>query len=98
MDPRITLDIPGRCVVRRLKKTSLTKREFELISRLLTGETVSAETLAQEVFYGATVSAVRFTIHMLRKKLEGPEAYPVMIRCIWGKGYRLSLENMDVQH
>lgn len=98
MDPRITFDFHGRCIIRHNQKTSLSLREFQLLSRLVQeqGHSVPIEVLAREALGGKNQLAVRLSIRTLRKKLEGPEGYPEMIRTHRGYGYRLSIENMII--
>lgn len=95
MDPRITFDFHGRCIIRRGRKINLTGKEFKLMSRLMDGQSVSMLTLSNETLKEYSRLAVYSGIQTLRRKLEGPEKYPEMIRTR-ADGYRLSIENMYI--
>ncbi len=96
MDPRITFDFHGRCIIRQNEKINLTGTQFKLMSRMIRGDSVSIEVLRHEILDDVSADSLRRSMSALRCKLQGPEGYPEMIKNDYGHGYRLSIENMDI--
>ncbi len=73
----------------------LTDREYALFARLMAGrgETLTPATLYEDVWGEAYLASSSNTVivHIanLRRKLEKDPSGPVLIRTVWGKGYRI---------
>lgn len=73
----------------------LTDREYALFARLAEsrGESVSPATLYEDVwgepYLSSSSNTVIVHIANLRRKLERDPSGPVLIRTVWGKGYRI---------
>ena len=85
----ITLDAENMTVTCAGKPVSLSTRELELLSYLMThaGQTLSRERIYRDVWkteYG-DVSAVAINIKNLRLKVDSEWKY---IKTVWGQGYR----------
>lgn len=76
------------------KRIELTDTEYELLLLFVThrGQIFSAERLYESVwnepyYYGAN-NTIMVHIRNLRRKIEKDPANPLLIRTIWGRGYR----------
>ncbi|PWN05004.1 DNA-binding response regulator [Nocardioides silvaticus] len=86
----ITLDPARREVFRGARYVPLARKEFAVLAELLMadGATVSAERLLEKVWdehADPFTSAVRLTVHKLRRKLGEPP----LVETVTGVGYRL---------
>lgn len=91
-DGDLVLDPFARSVSRGSESLSLTGREFDLLSYLMShpGVVVSRETLMADVWgwdFGDD-STVTVHIRRLRNKIEVDPASPTRIITVWGAGYR----------
>ncbi len=91
-DGDLALDPSARSVSRGSESLSLTGREFDLLSYLMShpGVVVSRETLMADVWgwdFGDD-STVTVHIRRLRNKIEVDPASPTRIITVWGSGYR----------
>lgn len=87
---------PEEGTVYRLgERIQLTEREYELFVRLCKsrGENLSPATLYEDVwgepYLSSSSNTVIVHIANLRRKLEKDPSSPVLIRTVWGKGYRI---------
>jgi DNA-binding response OmpR family regulator len=92
----ITLDTSARRATRDGIELSLTVRELDLLSFLMTnpGRAFNRAELMQQVWgwtYGDQ-STVTVHVRRLREKVEKDPTNPTLIRTVWGIGYRLELE------
>lgn len=84
-----------RAVYRAGERVVLTDREYELFARLARerGECLSPAVLYEDVWGEAYLASSSNTVivHIanLRRKLEKDPSSPVVIRTVWGKGYRI---------
>ncbi len=83
-----------RTVLRGGKPLDLTDTEFELLLLLVSnrGQNFSAERLYETVwgepyYYGAN-NTVMVHIRNLRRKIEKDSKNPVLVKTVWGRGYR----------
>ena len=82
-------------VYREGERVVLTDREYALFARLCQGrgQNLSPATLYEdvwgEVYLASSSNTVIVHIANLRRKLEKDPASPVLIRTVWGKGYRI---------
>lgn len=88
------VDIGRRLVLREGKEVSLTAREFDLLTYLITHprQALSRGDLLEAV-WGYTFgdpSTVTVHVRRLRGKLETDPAHPELIQTVWGVGYRWS--------
>ncbi|MDT0449364.1 response regulator transcription factor [Streptomyces hesseae] len=88
----LALDTTGRRATRNGTDLALTLREFDLLAFLLRhpGRACTREELMREVWgwdFG-DVSTVTVHVRRLRAKIEDDPANPVLIRTVWGVGYR----------
>ncbi len=91
-DGDLVIDPSARSVSRGLESLSLTGREFDLLTYLMShpGVVVSRETLMADVWgwdFGDD-STVTVHIRRLRNKIETDPAAPTRIVTVWGAGYR----------
>lgn len=91
-DGDLVIDPSARSVVRGSESLSLTGREFDLLTYLMShpGVVVSRETLMVDVWgwdFGDD-STVTVHIRRLRNKIEADPAAPTRIITVWGAGYR----------
>lgn len=90
----ITLDVLHRRVHVHGHPVSLTKIEFDLLSFFLMhpDEALTRERLLREVWGYKTGATTTVTVHVrrLREKLEDDPAQPMLLRTVWGVGYRFS--------
>lgn len=91
-DGDLVLDPSARSLTRGSESLSLTGREFDLLSYLMShpGVVVSRETLMSDVWgwdFGDD-STVTVHIRRLRNKIEVDPASPNRIITVWGAGYR----------
>lgn len=92
----IALDPAARTASKDGHELALTLREFDLLAYLLArpGEAISRERLMHEVWgweFG-DLSTVTVHVRRLRGKIETDPAKPVLIRTVWGVGYRFEAE------
>uniref|UniRef100_A0AAU2UZW5 Response regulator transcription factor n=1 Tax=Streptomyces sp. NBC_00003 TaxID=2903608 RepID=A0AAU2UZW5_9ACTN len=92
----IALDPAARTASKDGNELALTLREFDLLAYLLArpGEAISRERLMHEVWgweFG-DLSTVTVHVRRLRGKIETDPAKPVLIRTVWGVGYRFEAE------
>ncbi|MFE3182156.1 response regulator transcription factor [Streptomyces violascens] len=92
----IALDPAARTASKDGSELALTLREFDLLAYLLArpGEAISRERLMHEVWgweFG-DLSTVTVHVRRLRGKIETDPAKPVLIRTVWGVGYRFEAE------
>ncbi len=84
-----------RAVLREGERVVLTDREYELFARLARerGVCLSPAVLYEDVWGEAYLASSSNTVivHIanLRRKLERDPSSPVVIRTVWGKGYRI---------
>ncbi|GAA2438624.1 hypothetical protein GCM10010388_29130 [Streptomyces mauvecolor] len=93
----IALDPAARTASKDGNELALTLREFDLLAYLLArpGEAISRERLMHEVWgweFG-DLSTVTVHVRRLRGKIETDPAKPVLIRTVWGVGYRFETES-----
>ena len=89
----VTIDFGRRRVTRREREILLTRREFELLERLVQarGDVVTRRDLMTDVWGEATSDAeasLEVIIGRLRRKLGGPDSRP-LIRTLRGIGYAI---------
>ena len=92
---RITVDPRARQATRDGQELSLTVRELDLLTFLMShpGRAFTREQLMSEVWgwtYGDQ-STVTVHVRRLREKVEDDPTNPTLIRTVWGIGYRLEL-------
>ncbi|WP_438290720.1 response regulator transcription factor [Streptomyces sp. HUAS TT7] len=92
----IALDPAARTASKDGNELALTLREFDLLAYLLArpGEAISRERLMHEVWgweFG-DLSTVTVHVRRLRGKIETDPAKPVLIRTVWGVGYRFEAD------
>ncbi len=91
----ITWDPAGCALYRGGERVVLTDREYALFARLAQsrGENVTPATLYEDVwgepYLASSSNTVIVHIANLRRKLEADPSGPVLIRTVWGKGYRI---------
>ncbi len=84
-----------RAVLKNGNRVVLTDREYELFARLARerGECLSPAVLYEDVwgetYLASSSNTVIVHIANLRRKLESDPSSPVVIRTVWGKGYRI---------
>ena len=93
----LTLDEPGRHVLRDGAPLPLSPTEYELMKYLMLhlGQAVSREELLNQVWgFGTAVEtrATDDTVRRLRQKLNG---CGVVIEAVWGYGFRLKAEGAE---
>ncbi len=93
----VVVDLGRRRVTRRDQEVLLTRREFELLERLMQagGNVVSRRELIADVWGDAAKDAeasLEVIVGRLRRKLGGPEGRPV-IRTLRGIGYALDRDD-----
>jgi two-component system response regulator ResD len=91
----VTVDTAARQASRDGQKLALTVRELDLLSFLLAhpGRAFTRAELMQQVWgwtYGDQ-STVTVHVRRLREKVEDDPTNPLLIRTVWGIGYRLEL-------
>jgi two-component system copper resistance phosphate regulon response regulator CusR len=89
----LTIDVPGRRVLRRGREITLTSREYALLEYLArhAGEVVGRADIAEHVWdehYDAFSNVVDVYVQRLRRKLDTPGT-PSIIRTRRGQGYQL---------
>jgi DNA-binding response OmpR family regulator len=93
----LSLDVVKRTITRDGERVELTVREFEVLECLmrLSGQVVSRETLAREVWQEARTSSLDNVIDVhvtrLRRKVDSAQA-PSLIQTVRGIGFTLSLD------
>lgn len=91
----IRIDFAAGTVYRKEVSVVLTDIEHRILCLLATraGETIDTRTLYESVwnepYLDSSASTVMVHIRNLRKKLEDDPANPVIIRTVWGRGYRI---------
>ena len=90
----LTLDEPGRHILRDGVPMPLSPTEYEVLKYLMlrTGKAVSREELLNQVWgFGSAVEtrATDDTVRRLRQKIDGSHA---VIEAVWGYGFRLKAE------
>lgn len=90
----VVMDVGHRRVTVSGQPIALTALEFKLLAFFLMhpDEPITRERLLQEVWgygTGSTVT-VTVTVRRLREKIEADPADPMLIRTVWGVGYRFS--------
>ena len=91
----LTLDEPGRHILRDGVPMPLSPTEYEVLKYLMlrTGKAVSREELLNQVWgFGSAVEtrATDDTVRRLRQKIDGSHA---TIEAVWGYGFRLKAED-----
>lgn len=94
----LEIDLPGRRVLTGDQPSSLSGREFELLTRLLEarGEVVTRGALIEDI-WGAdrgTEAVLDATVHRLRRKLEDDAGDPRFLTTVRGVGYRLEADGI----
>lgn len=88
------VDFENQKVYRAGEEVVLTEKEFALLAYLMrhAGQTLDNRTLYENAWHEPYLpsSANTVTVHILklRKKLEEDPSHPVMLRTVWGEGYR----------
>lgn len=98
---RLRIDLLHRHIRTRDNQfLQLTPGEFSLLAGLLAqrGQVVSRSTLLAGLHPGhqeptGDLRTVDTLVVRMRRKLESDPAHPVLIQTVYGKGYRLALEN-----
>jgi DNA-binding response OmpR family regulator len=89
----VTLDTAGRFATRGSEALALTTREFDLLAFLMAhpGRAFSRAELMQHVWGWTFGDQSTVTVHVrrLREKVEDDPTSPVLIKTVWGIGYRL---------
>lgn len=90
----LTLDVPGRHILRDGVPISLSPTEYEVLKYLMlrVGQAVSREELLNQVWgFGSAVEtrATDDTVRRLRQKIDGSHA---VIEAVWGYGFRLKAD------
>ncbi len=92
VDDDLVVDIAARRAVLGGIELSLTTREFDLLTFLMTnpGQAFSREELLERVWGWDFGDHSTVTVHVrrLREKVESDSAHPVRIATVWGIGYR----------
>ena len=99
-DPRkaigeLSIDLPARRVWRGEQEVDLTRKEFDLLARLVqdAGRVVTREALMSDVWdmnwFGST-KTLDVHIAWLRRKLGDDPAHPTYIHTVRGVGFRLA--------
>lgn len=84
-----------KSVYKQGERVELTEREYLLFARLASsrGENLTPATLYEDVwgetYLASSSNTVIVHIANLRRKLEKEPSSPVLIRTVWGKGYRV---------
>lgn len=84
-----------RAVYRSGEKVTLTEREYELFACMASsrGQNLSPASLYEEVwketYLPSSSNTVIVHVANLRRKLEKDPSSPMLIRTVWGKGYRI---------
>ncbi len=90
----VVMDVGHRRVTVAGQPIALTALEFKLLAFFLMhpDEPLTRERLLQEVWgYGTgSTATVTVTVRRLREKIEADPADPMLIRTVWGVGYRFS--------
>jgi two-component system response regulator ResD len=91
----ITVDTAARVATRDGAELALTTREFDLLAFLMAhpGRAFSRAELMQNVWGWTFGDQSTVTVHVrrLREKVEDDPTSPVLIKTVWGIGYRLEL-------
>jgi two-component system response regulator ResD len=89
----VTIDTAGRFATRGDEPLALTTREFDLLAFLMAhpGRAFSRAELMQHVWGWTFGDQSTVTVHVrrLREKVEDDPTSPVLIKTVWGIGYRL---------
>jgi DNA-binding response OmpR family regulator len=89
----VILDTAARVATRDDAELSLTTREFDLLAFLMAhpGRAFSRGELMQQVWGWTFGDQSTVTVHVrrLREKIEDDPTAPVLIKTVWGIGYRL---------
>ena len=91
----ILLDSKHRCAVKAGKRVPLTDKEYAIMRFFVEhrGEIVGNKDLYEDVWEDSYLpsdgNTVMVHILNLRKKLEDDANHPVLIKTIWGKGYKV---------
>lgn len=90
----VVLDTGRRRVEVNGEQVFLTALEFNLLSYFLThpGQAISRECLLESVWGYSVGGTATVTVHVrrIREKIEENPADPMLIRTVWGIGYRFS--------
>lgn len=89
----LSVDLAMRLAVLAGRPLSLTNLEFDLLAYLMqhAGAVLSREQLLADVWGFEVGSLDTVTVHIrrLRKKIELDASRPLLLRTVWGSGYRL---------
>ena len=89
----VTLDTAARVAARNGAELALTTREFDLLAFLMAhpGRAFSRAELMQHVWGWTFGDQSTVTVHVrrLREKIEDDPTSPLLIKTVWGIGYRL---------
>lgn len=97
-----TLDPAARTVTHQGRELSLTVREFDLLAFLLRwpNQAFSREDLIKAVWgwdFG-DLSTVTVHVRRLREKIEVNPTKPLLLKTVWGVGYRLETSTSERPH
>ncbi len=97
---RLVVDRFSRTLMDGEEPVTLTRREFELLDRLLAanGQVVRREQLLTDI-WGAgqnNEAVLDATVHRLRQKLERDPGQPAILTTVRGIGYRLAVKRIRV--
>ena len=91
------LDFDACILKKNDKKIPLAAKEYDVLAWLAKhpGKTTDAETIYENVWGNfGDLSAVAVYISRLRKKIEDDPEHPTYIESVYGKGYRINIENI----
>jgi len=96
----IKLSLRNRQVTRNGEKINLSLKEFDLLAYMAAhpNESLKKETLLREVwgtYSEVEISTVAVHIRWLREKIENDPSKPIIIKTVWGIGYRLDGGNQE---
>ena len=91
------LDFDACILKKNDKKIPLAAKEYDVLTWLTKhpGKTTDIETIYENVWGNfGDISAVAVYISRLRKKIEDDPENPIYLESVYGKGYRLNIENI----
>ena len=96
----IKLSLRNHQMTRNGEKINLSLKEFDLIAYMAAhpNESLKKETLLREVwgtYSEVEISTVAVHIRWLREKIENDPSKPIIIKTVWGIGYRLDGGNQE---
>lgn len=98
----ITVDRRSRTILDPEEPRALTRREFELLERLIgqEGRVVLREDLLRDIWGSeqSSEAVLDATVHRLRRKLEVDPGRPRILRTVRGIGYRLQAGRVLIAH